>query len=63
MKLKTTEQFIENAIKVHGNKYDYSKTKYINARSKAIIVCPKHGEFEQIARVHLKSLCRLQVII
>lgn len=28
---KTTEQFIIDAKKVHGDEYDYSKSKYINA--------------------------------
>lgn len=43
----TTENFIERARKVHGNKYDYSKTKYINCKIKVCIICPKHGEFWQ----------------
>ena len=50
---KTTEKYIEECKKVHGDKYDYSKTKYVNAYSKVTIICPIHGEFEQIARVHL----------
>ena len=27
---KTTEDFIKKAKEVHGDKYDYSKTEYIN---------------------------------
>lgn len=42
-----TEEFIERARKVHGDKYDYSKTKYINCKTKVCIICPKHGEFWQ----------------
>lgn len=42
---KTTEQFIIEAKLIHGNYYDYSKTKYINANEKVEIICPKHGEF------------------
>ena len=42
---KTTEQFIEEARKVHGDKYDYSKVEYVNATTKVRIICPKHGEF------------------
>ena len=37
--------FIERAKIAHGNKYDYSKVKYINARTKVCVICPKHGEF------------------
>ena len=49
----TTEQFIEKAKKVHGDKYDYSKTNYVNSYTKICIVCPKHGEFFQTPNCHL----------
>ena len=51
----TTEEFIARAKKVHGNKYDYSLVNYKNKNSKLKIICPKHGVFEQEARVHLNS--------
>jgi len=50
---KTTEQFIEEAKKVHGDKYIYDETIYKNAYSKVVITCPIHGNFEQRARTHL----------
>jgi hypothetical protein len=37
--------FIENAHKVHGEKYDLSKVVYVNSHTKVEIVCPKHGSF------------------
>jgi len=43
----TTEDFIERARKVHGDRYDYSKVLYVAAISKVKIICPEHGEFEQ----------------
>ena len=49
----TTEEFIEKAKKVHGDKYDYSKVKYVNKDTKVTIICPTHGEFEQNPRSHL----------
>lgn len=49
------EEFIEKAKQVHGDKYDYSKVKYINNITKVIIICPEHGEFEQIPAGHLKG--------
>lgn len=52
---KSTEQFIEDAIKVHGNKYDYSKVEYINNKTPIIIICPEHGEFKQIPTAHLSG--------
>ena len=52
----TTEEWIEAAKKVHGGKYDYSKSKYINSKSKICIICPKHGEFWQNASHHLGGI-------
>lgn len=40
-----TEDFIQKAKEVHGDKYDYSKTEFINGSEKICIICPKHGEF------------------
>lgn len=51
----TTEEFIEKARKVHGDKYDYSKVNYINANTKVCIVCPEHGEFWQTPNKHLQK--------
>ena len=51
----TNEQFIKKAIKVHGDKYDYSKVIYKNTRTKICIICPKHGEFWQTPSQHLKG--------
>ena len=53
-KLKlTTEEFIEKAIKIHGNKYDYSKVEYNNTDDKVCIICPEHGEFWQTPHCHI----------
>lgn len=54
-KLKTREQFIEEAKKVQGDKYDYSKVEYINNVTKVCIICPKHGEFWQLPKQHLRG--------
>ena len=43
----TTEGFVEKAIKIHGDKYDYSKVNYINSHTKVCIICKIHGEFLQ----------------
>lgn len=53
----TTEQFIENSKLVHGDKYDYSKSNYINQKTKVIVICPKHGEFEIVPNYHLSDKC------
>ena len=51
----TTEEFIEKARKVHGDKYDYSKVEYVNSSTKVCIICPIHGEFWQIPNNHLRG--------
>lgn len=47
------DKFIELSKKVHGDKYDYSRSKYVNVRSKINITCKTHGEFWQNARSHM----------
>ena len=51
----SSECFIENAKKIHGNKYSYSKVKYINNHTPVCIVCPIHGEFWQTPNAHLSG--------
>lgn len=52
---KSTFKFINNAKKIHNNKFDYSLVKYINMETKIKIICPIHGVFEQRADSHLKT--------
>lgn len=54
-KRKTTSQFIEDAIKVHGDRYDYSLAEYKGAKGKIKIICREHGIFEQSATHHLSG--------
>ena len=49
----TTQNFIEKANKIHGDKWVYSKTEYENARKKVTIICPIHREFQQTPNKHL----------
>lgn len=49
---KAKNKFIEDCTKIHNNKYDYSKTIYKSADDYIDIICPKHGLFRQIAKVH-----------
>jgi very-short-patch-repair endonuclease len=53
MRKLATEQFIEKAKKVHGNKYDYSLTEYNNSRNLVEIICPVHGSFWQMPHTHI----------
>ena len=54
-KTSNTEEFIKKAKAVHGDKYNYSKTEYSSAKDKLTIICPVHGEFEQLAAGHLSG--------
>ena len=54
-KQKTTTDFIKDAQKIHGNKYDYSKVIYKTAQEKVCIICPIHGEFWQTPNSHLNG--------
>lgn len=42
MKKLTNNQFIEKAKIIYGDKYDYSKVKYINNRIKVCVICKEH---------------------
>jgi DNA-directed RNA polymerase subunit RPC12/RpoP len=54
-KILTTDLFTKRANLVHSNKYDYSLSEYINAKSKIKIICPEHGIFEQKSDSHLRG--------
>lgn len=51
----TQQAFIEKIKKIHNCKYDYSKTIYTGSANKISIICPTHGEFEQIAKNHMQG--------
>lgn len=55
MKRLTQEDFVNRARKVHDNKYDYSKVKYVNSTTKVVITCPIHGDFEQMPTNHMRG--------
>lgn len=54
-KKKTIEEFISDSIKVHTDLYDYSKSIYLGAREKLVIICKEHGEFSQKPNDHLNG--------
>jgi len=49
----TTEEFIERSKAIYGDRYEYSKTKYINNKTPVVIKCKIHGEFSIRPDVHL----------
>jgi len=51
----TTNDFIEKAIKVHGNKYNYNKVDYETRNKTVTITCTIHSDFEQDPSSHLNG--------
>lgn len=51
-----TERFIFESKKIHGQKYDYSKTKFINMKSNVIIIF-NNIEYYQSPSKHLMGRC------
>lgn len=49
----TTEEFVNRAKKIHGEKYNYDKTIYTKAKDKVLITCPIHGDFFQLPHNHI----------
>lgn len=50
-----TDKFIAKSKEYHGDKYDYSKSIYVNKRTKIEIVCPIHGSFYPRAGDHMQK--------
>ena len=51
----TKDDFIQESIKIHGDKYDYSLVEYIKSSEKVTIICREHGNFIQRASNHLQG--------
>lgn len=53
--IKNTEQFIQKSKEVYGDKYEYTNSIYVNAKTKIKITCKEHGIFEQNYKNHLNG--------
>lgn len=49
----TTEEFISKSNVIHGGKYNYDKVVYLKNKSRVVITCMQHGDFEQTPNSHL----------
>ena len=45
----------QKAFNIHDGKYEYSKFTYTSMKSKSVIICPEHGEFQQSMSSHIYS--------
>lgn len=54
-KRTTLDDFLSRSRDAHGDRYDYSLVDYKTVDDKVRIICPEHGEFEQVAFDHMKG--------
>lgn len=52
---RSTQEFIDDSIKIHSDKYEYDKTIFYSTDSPVKIRCKKHGYFKQKAARHLNG--------
>ncbi len=52
---RTTQDFVQEAKEVHGDRYDYSRVIYKLSHEKIEIGCTKHGSFWQSPVNHVKG--------
>lgn len=48
-----TDEFIEKARVIHGDRYDYSRVEYVGNKTKVELICIKHGSFWVKPNAHL----------
>lgn len=53
MKTTSTETFKQNATVKHEGFYTYDKAVWVSNKTKLVITCPVHGDFEQSPNNHL----------
>lgn len=50
-----TEEFVEKAREIHGDKYSYEKAVYVGCTKPLVIICPAHGEFLMSPHKHISG--------
>lgn len=53
--VKDTQSFIEAAVAIHGNRYDYSRAKWSGTEGKITLICRVCGPFEITASSHYRQ--------
>ncbi|AYV75847.1 MAG: hypothetical protein Terrestrivirus3_116 [Terrestrivirus sp.] len=51
----TTDEFVQRAIQIHGEKYIYKNFIYKKCMEKIKIECKEHGFFDQLPSAHLRG--------
>lgn len=52
-RLSDTVEFVQKAVALKGDAYDYHLVEYKHCRSKVSIICREHGVFQQTPSAHL----------
>jgi hypothetical protein len=55
MNTSNTEKTIARFRSKRGDRYDYDKVVWVNSKTKVIITCRKHGDFERLPRKHCEG--------
>lgn len=55
LRAKPVEIFVKESKEIFGEKYDYSKVKYITGIKSVTIICLTHGDFQIAPRDHLSG--------
>ena len=53
--LSDWEEILKKIIKIHKDRYDYSKYKFKGIKYKSTIICVIHGSFQQSIEIHLQG--------
>ena len=51
----STQEWVQEARAVHGDRYGYERVVYIRSKDRVIITCTNHGDFEQVPHSHLSG--------
>lgn len=52
---RSINDFVASAIAIHGDKYDYSKSKYLGSKVNLEVICRDHGSFWISPNRHISS--------
>lgn len=52
---KTTADYVKEAKAIHGDRYCYDKTHYVNSTTAVTITCQEHGEFHIASSKHISG--------
>lgn len=54
-RIKPFDMFVKDARMIHGDKYQYDESTYLNSGLKMKIICDIHGAFYQVPHTHLHN--------